>query len=174
MTACYATVAGLVICALALPACDGEGADEPADAGPDAPIDLAAVGTRYAEVLPCRESHDHDLRHVRIFADEGARPLYERCVLPNVPCDEPFPTGATFVKYEYELAGCKDEALVSITASIRLDAASDPMGRTWRWLRLDPDGSIVEDGAPVRCLSCHVNHCAPPTGAGHELRCTPD
>lgn len=155
-------------------ACD-DGADA-APQEPDAFLRWETLALEYSQVLPCRDSHDHDLRSVRVMANALAAERYVRCVrlAPEQPCAEAFEVGATLVKYEYDLPGCDPALLVSVTASIRLPDGSFPEGDDWRWLRLNRDLVIEEDGAPVRCLDCHRQHCAPPDGRGHELRCTPD
>ncbi|MCA9537393.1 MAG: hypothetical protein KC620_00815 [Myxococcales bacterium] len=124
------------------------------------------------EVVPCRHSHEHDLRHVRIFADPEAAAIYRRCVLRGEPCDEPFPPGALFVKREYDRAGCHEDEFVSLTATRKLAPGALPEGYDWRWQRLTPEMRVTDDGAPLVCLRCHVDHCSPPDG--YELRCTPD
>lgn len=148
--------------------------DGAAPATPDAYLTWETLALEYAQVLPCRDSHDHDLRSVRILANAAAVERYVQCVRLGHPCDAPFEVGATLVKYEYELPGCVPAELVSITVSERLPDGSFPEGGDWRWLRLGPDLKVEEDGAPIRCLDCHRQHCAPPSGLGHELRCVPD
>ena len=161
---------GLGLGGLGLGGCD----DGAASATPDAYLTWETLALEYAQVLPCRDSHDHDLRSVRILANAAAVERYVQCVRLGHPCDAPFEVGATLVKYEYELPGCVPAELVSITVSERLPDGSFPEGGDWRWLRLGPDLKVEEDGAPTRCLDCHRQHCAPPSGLGHELRCVPD
>ena len=142
---------------------------------PPAPLfGLEAIGTELVEVLPCRSSHDHELRHVRIFADPVAAQIYERCVLGSTgPCpDSGFPADSLFLKLEYELAGCADDELLSYTATLRLEDGAYPEGLDWHWQRCSPQLRVEEDGAPARCLGCHTEHCAPPHG--FDLRCVPD
>jgi hypothetical protein len=134
-------------------------------------FDLQDVDTTFQEVVPCKQSHEHDLRYVRIFADPVSAPLFETCVL-NANTErcpvETFPEGALFVKYEYEYVGCKEQDLVSYTATLKLAPGSYPAGkeRASKSLRLEADG------APPVCLTCHINHCAVPKG--FDMRCLPD
>lgn len=148
--------------------------DEP-EPTPIAPVVTAAelASGGFEEVLACRASHEHDLRYVRIVANAAAVAMYRRCILvPAAGCSEPFPVGALFVKYEYELPGCFPGDFDGYTASLKLAPGSYPEGHDWRWQRLTPKFRVTEDGAPLRCLLCHIDHCAAP--AGHDLHCLPD
>lgn len=145
------------------------------ESGPPALFTLSEVERDFVEVVECRISHEHDLRHVRVLADPDAAEIFERCVLTGLGgrCDvDRFATGALFVKYEYELPGCDPQELSSYTASVRLEDGDYPEGLDWHWQRLTPAMEVVEDGAPDRCIQCHVNHCAEPFGL--DLRCLPD
>jgi hypothetical protein len=131
------------------------------------------------EIVACRQSHEHELNHVRTVANREAADIFRRCVLlrdPSLPlpddCTAPFPEGSLFVKYEYELPGCLPEDFKAVTANLKLAVGSYPEGHDWRWQRLTPKLRVVEDGAPLVCLLCHVDHCGPPDG--HDLRCLPD
>lgn len=158
----------LALLAVGLAACD----DEPqTPAGPPAVFTAEELGAMH-EMVPCRHSHEHDLRHVRIFADDAAAPIYHRCVLFWEPCEQVFPPGSLFVKMEYEREGCRDDELVGYTATRKVEPGSYPEGFDWRWQRLDPDLEVMQDGAPPVCLRCHIDHCTSPEG--HDLRCTPD
>ena len=145
--------------------------DDPPD--PDGPTalvtDIELPGL--VEVVACKHSHEHDLRHVQIFADPKSAELFDDCVLGQ-NCEDPFPVGSLFVKREYEFEGCKPEDLTSVTANLKLEPGALPEGGDWRWQRLDTDLTVVEDGAPVLCLACHEDHCSPPYG--HDLHCIPD
>jgi hypothetical protein len=152
---------------LTLTACPEPQAPPPGPPGLVTDITLPGL----VEVVPCKHSHEHDLRHVQIFADPGSATLFQTCVLDQ-GCDEPFPVGSLFVKREYEFEGCKDEDLRSVTASLKLEAGELPEGGDWQWQRLDTELRVVEDGAPPICLICHIDHCSPPYG--HDLRCIPD
>jgi hypothetical protein len=145
------------------------------DPGPRPLFDLAEVERDFVEVLGCRHSHEHELRHVRILADPAAAEIYERCVLTGLGgrCDvDAFPPGSLFVKYEYDLPDCPPWELLSYTASLRLEDHSYPEGLDWHWQRVTPNLQVAEDGAPPRCIQCHVDHCSPPDGL--DLRCLPD
>lgn len=95
------------------------------------------------------------------------------CAQALAACRVPFPEGARFLKYEYEHAGCEDDDLVSIVVTERLADDSYPNGWDWRWQRIAPDGTVEEDGAPGRCLNCHIDHCGE-VPYGWDLRCVPD
>lgn len=165
----------LMLLLAALAGCD----DAPAEHRGPTPLFAVHELTELVEVVPCRHSHEHDLRHVRIFADVASGRLWDRCVRRAGGCTEPFPEGARFVKLEYDRPGgcaagdcCTDEHLVSYTVSLRLAEGALPEGHDWHWQRLDPDLKVTDDGAPPVCIGCHVDHCSPPYG--HDLRCTPD
>ncbi len=123
------------------------------------------------EVHACAHSHEHDLRHVQIFADPQSADLFQTCVIDQ-DCTEPFPPGSLFVKREYDLEGCKPENLTSITATLKLEPGELPEGGDWQWQRMDPDLTVTDDGAPAVCLNCHEDHCSEPFG--FDLRCVPD
>ncbi len=140
-------------------------------AGPEPLVeDLELPGL--VEVVACKHSHEHDLRHVQIFADPASAELFQTCVLDQGECTEPFPVGSLFVKREYEFPDCKPEDLTSVTATLKLEPGSYPQGRDWQWQRLETDLTVVEDGAPFLCIACHEDHCSPPYG--HDMRCLPD
>lgn len=147
------------------------GCDEPAPGGP-APVFTRAEFDGLVEMVPCRHSHEHDLRHVRIFVDREAAEIYYRCVLRQELCEERFAVGALFVKLEYDREGCRDEEFVGYTAARKLGAGALPEGQDWQWQALDPGLRVTADGAPPVCLRCHIDHCSPPEG--YDLRCTPD
>jgi hypothetical protein len=123
------------------------------------------------EVVPCKQSHEHELHHVEIFADEASAQLFQTCVLDQSSCD-PFPVGSLFVKREYEYPGCLPQDLVAYTTSIKLESGSYEAGHDWHWQKQDPDLRVTEDGAPFFCIACHVDHCSPPYG--WDMRCIPD
>ena len=123
-------------------------------------------------LFPCRHSHEHELRHVEIWADPAAAQQYRDCLFDRQNCDEPFFEGALFFKREFEYRDCKDEDLVSYTVNLKLAPNERPDGGDWQWQRLDPQFNVVEDGAPAYCVNCHEEHCAPPNG--YDLRCLPD
>ncbi|MFV8755578.1 hypothetical protein ACNOYE_33935 [Nannocystaceae bacterium ST9] len=143
---------------------------QPEDPGPDKLFDDPSMAGM-VEVVPCKQSHEHELHHVEIFADPASAELFQTCVLDQANCD-PFPAGSLFVKREFEYPGCKPEDLVSYTSSLKLEAGSYPDGRDWHWQNQDADLTVTEDGAPFFCIACHVDHCSPPYG--WDMRCIPD
>ncbi|MCC6624581.1 MAG: hypothetical protein IT385_25255 [Deltaproteobacteria bacterium] len=163
--------------ALAVPACDETPSEPP---GPDPVVTQALLDSgALIEIVSCRQSHEHELNHVRTVADPGAADIFRRCVLEapeggatDPACAAPFPEGSLFVKYEYELPGCLPEDFKGVTANLKLAHGSYPQGYDWRWQKLTPKLRVLEDGAPLVCLLCHVDHCGAPDG--HDLRCLPD
>jgi len=152
--------------------------------GPDPVLTQALLDSGVLlEIVGCRQSHEHELNHVRTVADPASAALFRRCVLERpaegsgVPldpsCEAPYPEGALFVKYEYELPGCLPEDFKAITANLKLRPGSFAEGHDWRWQKLTPKLKVIEDGAPLVCVLCHVDHCGAP-GDGHDLRCLPD
>jgi hypothetical protein len=155
--------------------CLGVGFGCQGPSGPEPVFTLEEVERDFVEVVRCRQSHEHELHHVRVLADPDAAEIFERCVLSGLGgrCDvDRFDTGAVFVKYEYDWADCDPSDFVGYTASLRLEDGDYPEGRDWHWQRLTPALDVVEDGAPARCIQCHINHCDPPDGL--DMRCLPD
>lgn len=128
------------------------------------------------EIVACRQSHEHELNHVRTVATPEAAEQFQRCVLDpgavDHPCEAPFPEGSLFVKYEYELPGCLPADFKGISANLKLAPNSFAAGRDWQWQKLDARFRVEDDGAPAVCLLCHIDHCSAPDG--HDLRCLPD
>jgi hypothetical protein len=118
------------------------------------PADFEA---QYEEMRDCRQSHEHELRFIRVFASPSAQAPYAM-LSPSTP----YPPGAVLVKTEYDDAAC--ETLLGFTAMQKLAAGENPDGGDWRWQKVDAPSELLEDGAPERCLNCHVQHCAPPYG----------
>jgi hypothetical protein len=143
-------------------------------------FDLAEVERSFEEVVECRWSHEHELNHVRVLADPTSAAIFRACVLTgeaeNCIIDGErvtgFPVGSLFVKYEYDDFGCEDDDFMGYTASLRLADGSFPAGRDWQWQRVSPRMALLEDGAPTRCIGCHIDHCEAPYGL--DLRCLPD
>jgi len=161
----------LIVLVSILAACDEP---DPPPPGPDPVVTTAELTSgELIEVVPCRASHDHELNNVRTFVNRSAVEMFQRCVLvPDAHCTEPFPVGTLFVKWEYELPGCDPVDLKGYTANVKLPAGSYPEGHDWHWQRLTPRLKVVEDGAPMTCLLCHIDHCRAPYG--HDLHCTLD
>lgn len=128
------------------------------------PTDYA---TRWRETrLPCQISHDHELRYVRVFADDGAYAPYTTGV-------GSFPPGATLLKAEYNDPACTE--LLSYVLMVKLEPGSTPTEEhDWTWQRFDRDRSEVHDPRfiPQTCLDCHDYHCAAPP-YGNDYTCTP-
>lgn len=131
--------------------CDDEGPS------PRFPVDFAQT---YQEMRNCRHSHEHELRHIRVFASPGAQLPYK-----NLNLGTPYPVGATLVKLEYELAGCNPADLVEYTVMMKgKDGEGD-----WYWQRVSADRTVQEEGSIRSCINCHRVHCTPPFG--YDLSC---
>lgn len=140
--------------ALVLGACGGE--DAPAPVFPeDAP-------SQWLEMRDCRHSHEHELRHIRVFASPAAEAPYAA-----LSADTPYPEGAVLLKLEYDDAACTD--LLGYTAMQKLAPGANPDGGDWLWQRVSVDREVAEEGAPPRCINCHEEHCEPPYG--YDLTC---
>lgn len=135
----------------------------PGDAGPDGgPVAEAFfpddVETAFTEVRDCRNSIEHDLVFIRVFADELAHD-------PYTTHDGGFPEGATVVKAEYADDGCTD--LVGYTAMQKLVAGASPDALDWRWQEADANRRVSRDGALLQCIGCH-ERCE----GGYDGACT--
>lgn len=164
-------VRGLLPVVLLLVTALGCNGGEPArsDGGDAAPVDAGPppgfpedVEQQYTEMRDCRGSHEHELRYIRVFASEGAREPYA-ALSPDVP----YPVGANLVKLEYDDEACTQ--LLGYTEMLKLPKGENPAGGDWLWQRLDADRTVIETGAPWRCINCHTFHCAPPYG--FDLTC---
>ena len=164
----------LIALAVVLGACD----ETPEGPPPPPPLVTRALmdSDALVEIVSCRQSHEHELNHVRTVANPAAAEQFRRCVLDphaaDEPCAEPFPEGSLFVKYEYELPGCLPEDFKGISANLKLAPDSFPAGRDWQWQKLSSRFAVEENGAPAVCLICHLDHCS--GLKGHDLRCLPD
>lgn len=123
--------------------------------------------TRWREArVPCQISHDHELRYVRVFADEAA---YD----PYVTGTGTFAPGATVFKAEYNDPECTE--ILSYVMMVKLEEGTGPPEEhDWTWRRFDPDRTEVHDLRliPQTCLDCHDYHCAAPP-YGNDYTCTP-
>lgn len=139
-------------------------ADAAVDAGtPDPePVFPADFAERYSEARDCRNSHEHELRYIRVLVSPEAREPYA-ALSPETP----YPVGSTLVKEEYDDDQC--ETLLGYTAYKKLPKGENPAGGDWWWQKLDAERRVVEEGAPWRCINCHTVHCAPPYG--FDLTC---
>jgi len=155
-----------------LPGCGPNGAEPHTE--PAIIFDPKKVEKSFVEVVPCRHSHEHDLRYVRSYADPTSAQIFKDCVLLGPPtCRHAgFPKGSLLVKYEYETEACDATDLVSYTATLRLADDSFPEGLDWHWQRATPELKVTDDGAPPVCLNCHIEHCSPPNG--FDMHCRPD
>jgi hypothetical protein len=115
---------------------------------------------------PCTLSHDHELRWIRVFANDRA---YE----PYVSQSGPYPPGAILLKAEYDDRACTE--LVSIVVMEKMEpGATPPSELGWRWRRFGPDRrEIIDPSAiPSTCTTCHEFHCREPP-YGWDYTCPP-
>ncbi len=138
----------IVLPFVALATCDG--GSEPPPADPLFPADYAAT---FTEVRDCRTSADHDLTHVRVFADPVALDAY-------TTRGEPLPDGSLLVKEEHADETCTD--LVGFAVMMR-EEGYDPDRGDWHWQKLDADRRVTQDGRLERCGGCH-SLCEEPSG----------
>jgi hypothetical protein len=138
---------------------------------PETPDDEAPFPRDYERVwdearAPCVLSHDHELRHVRVFANDLAFGPY---TLANAA----YPVGAILLKAEYNDDACTE--LLSYVVMEKLPAGSTPSDEhDWTWRRFDPERREIVDARmiPATCITCHEVHCeAPPYG--WDYTCTP-
>ena len=135
----------------------------PPDSGPQPkPVFPADFERLYSERRDCRESHEHELHFIRVLVSPSALEPYA-ALSPDVP----YPVGATLVKVEYDDEGCVDPVL--FTAYRKLEQGANAFANDWLWQRVAPDRTVIEEGAPWRCINCHTYHCAPPYG--YDLTC---
>lgn len=118
------------------------------------------VEETFTEVRDCRQSIDHDLTFIRVFADAAA-------LAPYASREEPFPAGALVVKVEYADDACADRS--GFTAMQKRATGEDADAGDWRWQRATGDGEVTESGAPARCIACH-RACGQPPG-GYDWTC---
>jgi hypothetical protein len=133
----------------------GEEVEVPADAGGEARIYPDDYAARFVELRDCRQSIEHDLEFIRIYADEDTAAFYERCVVEGGgACDEPFPRGSLFVKEQHRDAGCSE--LLGVTAALRATEDEFPSGGGWHWQEVAADGTVTLSGDLPRCSTCHT------------------
>lgn len=148
---------GLAVGVASFCACTGE-VEEP----PPAPIFPAEAPTSWREVRDCRHSHEHELNHIRVLANDAAHDPY---LLWNAP----FPVGATLLKLEYDDGACSH--LIRYTAMKKLPQGSDPSRGDWHWQASSP-ARVVEVHAKVsQCVACHKVHCREDNKTGFDLTC---
>ena len=144
----------------------GGTACEPADPGPPAPFPADYESSWTETRDPCRLSHDHQLRYIRVFADELAAPSH-------LDLGQPYPVGAKLLKAEYDDEAC--ESLVSFVVMEKLRAGADPVNYDWDWSRWSPGREYLDrpDEVPRLCVGCHEYHCSE-LPFGYDLSCAPD
>lgn len=127
-----------------------------ASCGDHTPIIPEDYAVTFTEGRNCRESVDHDLENVHIFANALA-------LDPYVNRNGPFPVGAMLVKehYDWDDPTCAGDILQWTVMEKLMDGASPEHG-DWRWQRVDRERNVVtqDDG---RCFACHVD-CIEPDG----------
>ena len=163
-----ATVAYLLATFLA--SCGGTTEPTPTDAASGADVVQPAFPADYEsvwqEARSCRQSHEHDLHFVRVFASPEAEGPYKTL-------DTPYPTGSTLLKVEYDDDTC--ETAVAYTVMHREPAGYSPATFDWRWQQLDAERKVtLDEQFPPKCIACHATHCMPPKGSGFELTCVDD
>jgi hypothetical protein len=134
--------------------CGGGDPEPPAKVAPGFPSDYE---TSYTEVRNCRASADHNLRNIRILADEAALDAYDAR-------DSDFPEGAVVLKEEYEIGDDDCSGPIEAwTVMIRLAEGSSDGTLDWRWQQLDADREVTDVDLP-RCIGCHQGCGVPPDG----------
>lgn len=137
--------AALILFAACVP---GTGADAGVDAGPVAdPFFAEDVEGSYTEVRDCRSSIEHELRYIRVFADDVAHEPY------TTRPDGGFPEDAIVVKVEYADDGCTD--VIGYTAMKRLADGASPEALDWHWQEANGNQKVFSDGPLLRCVGCH-------------------
>lgn len=124
------------LAALALIACGGEAGE-----GPVFPPDYAA---RYVRVVPCRNSVEHFLHHIAIWADPASADAYREGRFP-------LPAGSVIVKEEFADEACSQR--VGWTAMRRDATDAGPGAAAWRFQELDEARRVVEPHPG--CVACH-------------------
>ncbi len=146
----FAACAALLLVATGCPGPD------PIEPSADFPADFPAA-FREART-PCTLSHDHELRYIRVYADDAAYEAYRQQ-------DRPYPVGARLLKVEYDDEACTE--LLDYVLMERLETGSRPEELDWEWRRFDALRRDIVDRRriPATCIDCHDWHCArPPYG----------
>ncbi len=63
----------------------------------------------------------------------------------------PLPSGSILVKENYD---ADMKTLLAITPMYKIEG-SNPAAGDWFWAKYDPEGKVMESGAPKGCVSCH-------------------
>lgn len=140
------TVLALSLVVVAL-GCDPE--PDPGDA--PFPADYERAWTEAREA--CTLSHDHELRYIRVFANDSALGPYSRQ-------DAPYAPGAALLKAEYADPDCAE--LLSYVYMEKLEPGiGPPEEHDWSWRRFDAERREVIDRRfiPQTCIDCHAWHC---------------
>lgn len=116
----------------------------------------------FTMVRDCRQSIDHDLVFVQIWASPDA-------VDPYLARTDRLPDGSLFVKEEFTDPLCAGE-MRRWTAMRREDDAY-PLLDGWHFQVRATDGAVLEDGAIEDCVSCHLNECGG-TESGFDGTCS--
>jgi hypothetical protein len=157
-------VASVGACACFVLACGPPLEPPAADAGTAEvaffPLDVEQA---FAEVRDCRQSIDHDLTFIRVFADAAAFGPYSTRAAA-------FPAESVVAKVEYVDDACATRA--GFAAMKKRPVGEDVDAGDWRWQRADADGSVTESGAPQRCVTCHRACGEPPDG--YDWTCAAD
>jgi hypothetical protein len=129
---------------------------------PPAPVFPPDAAQTWTEMRDCRFSHEHELRRIRVFANELAEGPYAA-----LSEEVPYPVGAVLVKAEYDDENCAE--LIGWTAMRKEPAGTWPEGNDWTWQDLDVAMNVEDEGSLPQCIGCHTDHCAPPFG--YDLTC---
>lgn len=149
----------LLLLALAVGSC---GPEDPAP-GPF-PADYERTWSEARE--RCTLSHDHELRYIRVFANDAALGPYSRQ-------DAPYPPGAALLKAEYDDPDCSE--LLSFVLMEKLAPGTTPPDEhDWTWRRFDAQRREIVDrrAIPSTCIDCHAWHCEEPP-YGWDYTCPP-
>lgn len=143
--------------ALTLAACGGD------DGGGDPPIFPENYEASYQMVRNCRNSLEHDLRRVTVWAGPDA-------VTPYTGRAAPFPVGSIVLKVEHDDNDpmCL-EPPIGYTVMQKLAAGANTAMLDWDWVEYDGDFKKL-DTPPASCVNCHKNCEAPPDG--YDATCT--
>lgn len=155
------------LCGVCLWACGPDDETNPKPA--TEPVFAADFASHFVEVRGCRQSIEHELEYVKLFVDPDSVAFFNRCVVPNSPCNttqETFPEGATLVKTQYLDPGCTELLRYS---AVQKDASQAANGGGWRWQEVSVSREVLLDGSPSACVSCHQG-CDP----AFDLRCVMD
>jgi hypothetical protein len=121
-------------------------------------FDVAEVTSSWPKVRVCRLSIEHDAADIIVYASPEAETAYIEGIYP-------FPAGTVLVKAEYDNSACTE--LVQLTAMRKLAPGTASEAGDWEWQRVDSNGTVLESGSLMRCVSCHQG-CT----NGRDFACT--